>query len=157
MRSALPLGAALALVVLGAAASGGCTGGSTLDSGDGGVEGGGPDRASGDSSSTDASSGDGSTWDGSSGCNYVDGMKRCNTVADCTLIAHACYCGAQPVIGIAKASESSAQVCESQARSHCALGCASFPGQVAEDGANNEDGGTITVLCDSGKCHTVLR
>jgi hypothetical protein len=39
----------------------------------------------------------------------------------------------------------------------CGLGCANFPGRVAEDGMNDADGGAIEVLCDANRCHTVLR
>ena len=165
MRFTLPFGLALALLVLTATSFGGCVAGSSLDAGDGGPDGsttndgatssdGAPND--GASSSDGAPSGDAGLACGQLGGSY-ESAKACATVSDCTTVARGCYCGAQPVIGIAKSSSSLAQACESKAASQCGLGCANFPGEVAEDGANNVDGGTITVLCDLGKCHTVLK
>ena len=152
----LPLGLGLSVFGLTAGVLGGCVAGSSLDSGDGGVEGG-SDAASGDGATT----GDGGLADSGFTCGQLggtyDSVKACATVADCTTVARGCHCGAQPVIGIAKSSASAAQACEAQAASQCALGCANLPGQVAEDGASDVDGGTITVKCDLGKCHTVVQ
>jgi hypothetical protein len=166
MRAILPLGVGVALLGLAAGAFGGCVAGSSLDSGDGGVEAG-SDAASSDGASSadgatnDAASSDGGATDSGLACGQLGGnyesAKACSTAADCTTVARGCYCGAQPVIGIAKSSAAVAQACESKAANQCALGCASFPGQVAEDGANNGDGGTIIVKCDLSKCHTVLQ
>jgi hypothetical protein len=91
-------------------------------------------------------------------CPTYDGVnKACGTAADCATIARGCYCGAQPVIGIAKQVQAKAMACEADAMAHCALGCPNMPGQQAEDGQNNQDGGAITVLCDQGACRTVLQ
>ncbi len=88
---------------------------------------------------------------------YDRAAKSCGTVADCAMVARGCYCGSQPVVGVARIFAAAAQACEAKAASSCALGCPNFPGQVAEDGASNLDGGTIQVLCDVGQCRTVLR
>ena len=88
---------------------------------------------------------------------YDDTGKACMTAADCGMVSKGCHCGAQPVIGVSKSILGDAIACEADAMAHCALGCPSMPGQIAEDGKNNQDGGTITVLCDMKKCHTVLQ
>jgi hypothetical protein len=104
----------------------------------------------------------GSTEDGSHGdgasCPMTYSMtdKACATVADCTTVAVGCYCGAQPVIGIAKSISALATACEAESAKTCARGCANSPGQVAEDGQNADDGGTIVVKCDMAQCHTVV-
>ena len=83
--------------------------------------------------------------------------KTCATASDCTTVARGCYCGAQPIIGVAKTAQPAAQTCESQAEKSCALGCANAPGHVGEDGQNDEGTGrNLEVLCDAGKCHTAL-
>jgi hypothetical protein len=167
MRFLLALGAGSMLLVLAASAFGGCVSGSSLDSGDGGLDGG-SDGATVDGASDGATvdgGSDGAMVDASADSGFVcgslggsyDGQKACTTVADCTTVARGCHCGAQPIIGIAKSFSTVAEECETKAASQCALGCANFPGHVAEVGANDVDGGTITVLCDAGKCHTVLQ
>ena len=83
--------------------------------------------------------------------------KTCATVSDCTTVARGCYCGAQPIVGVAKSAAAAAQACESQAGAMCALCCANFPGRTAEDGKNDVDGGTVQVLCDGNRCHTVVK
>ena len=119
-----------------------------------------------DSSVPDASpSPDGATVDagpdggfvcGALGGTYPDAVKPCTSASDCAMIARGCYCGSQPVIGIAKAHLAAAEACEAAARSSCALGCPNAPGRVADDGRNDLEGGTIAVACDLGKCHTLL-
>ncbi len=137
-------------------------GGTTTDLGGGGADGG--VHADGSSNADGASDTDGAATDGAAGTDgalacpaYDDTGKACSTAADCTTVARGCYCGGQPVIGISKSIGAAAAACESDAAAHCALGCANFPGQVAEDGKNTVDGGAITVLCDNMKCHTVLQ
>jgi hypothetical protein len=71
--------------------------------------------------------------------------------------ARGCYCGQQPVIGVAKSAGAAAAACEKQAGENCGLGCANFPGQVAEDGKSPDDGGTLEVACTANKCVTVVR
>lgn len=150
------MGFALAALAMGS----GCNGGSFPPDGDAG-EGGIGEGGTIDSSFGDAPTSDGAGVDAGFACGQLggtyDSVKTCNTASDCTTIAKGCYCGAQPVIGIAKTSAAAAQACEANAGSHCGLGCANFPGRVAEDGNNDADGGAIEVLCDANRCHTVLR
>ncbi len=128
------------------------------------------DGGLGDGSSPNGDGGltDGFVVEGSTGsdsglaCGQLGGgdyanSKACTTANDCTTVARGCYCGAQPVIGIAKSFATAAQACEAKAGSECGLGCPNAPGHTAEDGKNDVDGGAIEVLCDVGKCHTVLR
>jgi hypothetical protein len=99
----------------------------------------------------------GASADGGAACPTYDAAdKACTTADDCATVARGCYCGPQPVLGIAKALAAKAATCEADAAAHCALGCANMPGQVAEDGKGNQDGGTIGVVCDQGECKTVL-
>jgi hypothetical protein len=167
MRSSLALGVSVGGVMLVAlAVAAGCSGGSYPGGGDGGGDEGGsgfdasPSDApsGGDATGTDA----GPTTDGGGvTCGQLGGdyssAKACTTAGDCTIIAKECYCGAQPIIGIAKTAAPAAASCETKAGSQCALGCANAPGHVAEDGNNDDDGGTIDVQCDNNRCHTVLR
>ncbi len=90
------------------------------------------------------------------GGTYTDAHKTCATASDCGMIGRGCYCGSQPILGISKAFLAAADACELKVAKSCALGCPNAPGRVAEDGRNDIDGGTIKVLCDLGKCHTVL-
>ena len=165
MRSSLALGVCIGGATwIALVTSAGCSGGSLpLDDGDGG-EGGSESGPGSDAAPSDApSASDAAPTDGGGGltCGQLGGdyanAKACATVADCTTIAKGCYCGAQPIIGIAKTEASAAAACEMKAGSQCALGCANFPGHTAEDGNNDADGGTIDVLCDNNRCHTVLR
>ena len=154
MRFILPLGlgVSFAACVISASAlfGAGCSAGVASLSGEGGATDGSPD---------DAASSDGSSDGAPSSCKLMGTAydKTCKTVADCAALRRGCYCGAQPIIGIATSALAAAQACETQAASMCALGCANSPGGVAEDGKNNADGGTIQVMCDVGQCHTVLR
>lgn len=139
-----------------------CGGSTTVGTGDGGADASvGNDGSGGaDGAATADGGGDegGTDVDGAAACPaYDDTNKACITAADCTTVARGCYCGGQPVIGISKSIGAIAAACEAEAGAHCGLGCANFPGQVAEDGKNNVDGGTIAVLCDNMKCHTVLQ
>jgi hypothetical protein len=131
-------------------------------------DGGNPDAPTGDGATTDAPLTDAPLTDASGGdgggdsgltCTLLSNTydTACGTASDCTTVARGCYCGAQPIIGIAKSAAAEAQACETKSQSQCGLGCANFPGHVAEDGNNDVDGGTIEVLCDASKCHTVLR
>jgi len=114
---------------------------------------GGPGTDDGGGMIEDAATGDGASCP----MTYTTADKACTTVADCTTVAIGCYCGAQPVIGIAKSISALATACELQSGMTCARGCANSPGQVAEDGQNAEDGGTIVVKCDANQCHTVVQ
>jgi len=70
----------------------------------------------------------------------------CTSDADCTTVARGCYCGAQPVDGVATKYAAQAQACEQMAAQQCALGCANAPGQTAQDGITTTSG-TIAVHC----------
>jgi hypothetical protein len=157
MRALISLGLASAvLVVLASASIYGCTSGVSSTTGDGGFGssggggGGGSDAASDGPNVFEAGSSD-------SGASCGTYSKKCTTVSDCTTVALGCFCGAQPVIGIAKSVAATASACEQTARAGCALGCPNAPGRTAEDNQNDIDGGTIKVLCDNAECHTVLQ
>jgi hypothetical protein len=61
-------------------------------------------------------------------------LAGCGVDSDCTTVAIGCYCGAQPVNGVARKYATTAQSCETTAASSCALGCATQPKQVTQDG-----------------------
>ena len=143
----------LSFIVVEVLAASACGTGSATSS-DGGLADGASDAAPGDAAANDAADG------GAGACSLMNSAydRSCATAADCAVVARGCYCGAQPVIGIAKSALATANACEATARDQCALGCPNAPGHVAEDGKNDQaDGGTIQALCDSGMCHTVLR
>jgi hypothetical protein len=154
----------VALIALAAACSGtGSTKGSSGSS-DAGAEGGSTiadgstaDGAGGGGTDGGGSTDDGGGADGAACPQYKDADKACMTAADCTTVAKGCYCGSQPVIGISKSISALADACETSNAMNCALGCANFPGQIADDGKTTNDGGTITVLCDNMLCHTVVQ
>lgn len=150
------MGFALVAIAMGL----GCNGGSFPSDGDAG-EGGIGEGGTTDAPFADAPTSDGASQDAGFACGQLggtyDSVKACATASDCTTIAKGCYCGAQPVIGISRTAASAATACEMNAASHCALGCANFPGRVAEDGMNDVDGGAIQVQCDANRCNTVLR
>jgi hypothetical protein len=90
------------------------------------------------------------------GQTYGAAAKACVATDDCTMVAIGCYCGSQPVVGVAKASAAAAKACEAAAAQSCALGCAVMDDTVAEDGKSPGDGGTIVARCDEGACHSVV-
>ena len=75
-------------------------------------------------------------------------LTACSIDADCATVALGCYCGAQPVNGVASKYAATARDCEDAAASTCALGCANEPGQVAQDGHRTDLGATVAVRCD---------
>jgi hypothetical protein len=104
------------------------------------------DGAPADAAPTEGSTGDGSSFD----CNAPPSdLAACTTSNDCTFVAQGCYCGQQPENGVATKYEAAQAACERTAADDCALGCAGFPGQRAQDGQSNVDGGTIAVRCAS--------
>ena len=157
MRSILVVAFSFAVVVAAGCGSTASAPGGT--SGDASADGARDDASTNDAAVADASTSDGSTAADGSACVLMGGIydKTCATAADCLMVARGCYCGAQPVIGVAKSAQSAAQACESEAQMKCALGCANAPGHVGEDGQNDEGTGrNLGVLCDANKCHTVL-
>ena len=75
-------------------------------------------------------------------------LTGCSVDADCATIATGCYCGAQPVNGVARKYMANARTCEETAASTCALGCATESGQVAQDGTKADVGSAFAARCD---------
>lgn len=75
-------------------------------------------------------------------------LTACSSDADCATVAVGCYCGAQPVNGVARKYAAAAQACEEAAASTCALGCATELAVVAQDGNKAELGATLPARCD---------
>jgi hypothetical protein len=121
----------------GAAIEGGSSESGSIDaaSGDGG---------SGDAGSTDAPSADGTTF---SCAAPPSDLASCATANDCGIVAKGCYCGQQLEYGVAMKYLATQAACEQSAANSCALGCANFPGHIAQDGQSDIDGGTISVRC----------
>lgn len=89
-------------------------------------------------------------------------VAGCNTDDDCASVPRGCYCGARPVVGVARVYAAYATLCEGEAASTCRLGCAVSPGRVAEDGTVLDDGGVVSVRCEHGDaalgaCRTYVR
>jgi hypothetical protein len=75
-------------------------------------------------------------------------VAACSVDVDCATVVVGCYCGAQPVNGVAQRYAATAQMCEDAAASSCALGCANEPGVRAQDGKKAEQSGAVAVRCD---------
>jgi hypothetical protein len=75
-------------------------------------------------------------------------LAACSSDADCAMVAIGCYCGAQPMNGVAHKYATTAQTCEDAAATACTLGCASETGQVAQDGNKPDATTRIVVRCD---------
>lgn len=94
-------------------------------------------------------------------CPLPESAGPCTTDTDCTTLARGCYCGAQPVDGVLRRYAEAAGVCEARNSMNCALGCAVFPGQQAQDGRTVTDGGVVAVRCEQdggvGRCRTYVR
>lgn len=96
------------------------------------------------------------------GCPLPPGdYASCESDNDCATAAGGCYCGPQPVYGVSKTHVAAVAACEAEAAASCMLGCMNQPWQVADDGQENPDGGTIKVHCvpwDGGpkSCKTYL-
>jgi hypothetical protein len=72
----------------------------------------------------------------------------CSVDADCATVALGCYCGVQPVNGVARKHATTAQACEETAASMCPLGCPNQPGMVAQDGTKAGVGTILAAHCD---------
>ena len=85
-------------------------------------------------------------------------LATCVVDMDCTMVAGGCYCGAQPLDGVAVAHANAAQGCETEAASSCALGCANEPGFRAQDGKHADASAMIQVRCETatGTCKTYV-
>ena len=75
-------------------------------------------------------------------------LDGCAVDSDCTTVAIGCYCGAQPVNGVARKYSATARSCEDSAASACALGCATEPGMLTQDGGKASTGTNLAARCD---------
>jgi hypothetical protein len=145
----------------------GGTEGGVTPAGDGASDGGPRDGAPVDGGSSnggfvDAASTDGGASDGGSiDAPWTDSatfscaappsdLASCATTNDCGIAAKGCYCGQELEYGVATKYLAAQAACEQAAASGCALGCANFPGHMAQDGHSDIDGGTISVRCAAG-------
>lgn len=71
----------------------------------------------------------------------------CAVDADCATVAIGCFCGAQPVNGVAVDYATEAQACEDAAANKCFRGCLTEFQALAQDG-KKADRTTIAVRCD---------
>jgi hypothetical protein len=111
---------------------------------DGTVPDGGDSGPAGDAASTHDASPDGATFS----CTAPPSdLAACAAASDCAIVGVGCGCGQQLEYGVATKYLAAQAACETAAASHCALGCANFPGHRAQDGRSDVDGGTIAVRC----------
>jgi hypothetical protein len=75
-------------------------------------------------------------------------LTTCTRDSDCATVAVGCYCGLQPVIGVAVTYAATAATCQAAAADACTLGCTTMPGQSAQDGNPIPQGQTASVRCD---------
>lgn len=75
-------------------------------------------------------------------------LTGCSSDADCTTVDIGCYCGAQPVNGVARKYATTARGCEVTAASTCSLGCATQAKFVISDGTMVNPGTFIGAYCD---------
>lgn len=87
-------------------------------------------------------------------------LTACASDTDCATVVVGCYCGLQPVNGVAHKYATAAQACEDTAASTCALGCATQTGMVAQDGSKADVAATIAAHCDrssgTGTCKSYV-
>jgi hypothetical protein len=82
-------------------------------------------------------------------CNAAPSdLAACSVDTDCATVVIGCYCGAQPVNGVAHRYATTAQTCEDTAASTCALGCSNELGLVTQDGTKANAGATVAARCD---------
>lgn len=74
-------------------------------------------------------------------------LATCSADADCGIVAMGCYCGAQPVNGVASKYAAAAQSCQATAASACTLGCANNQGGVTQDGTKVAAGTRTAAHC----------
>ena len=75
-------------------------------------------------------------------------VAGCSADTDCATVAIGCYCGAQPVNGVARKYAATARGCEDNAASTCARGCATEAKVVTQDGTTVDPGTLIGSFCD---------
>lgn len=88
-------------------------------------------------------------------------LATCLTDTDCAMVTVGCYCGSQPVNGVARKYAKTAQSCEDSAATTCALGCATTSGMITQDGTTVAAGATIGARCERptsaiGTCKTYV-
>jgi hypothetical protein len=87
-------------------------------------------------------------------------LAACTIDADCATVEVGCYCGPQPVNGVARKYAQTAESCEDAAASACALGCANEPAVTAQDGKKAAFGTPVAVRCSrsgaTGTCTSYL-
>ncbi len=87
-------------------------------------------------------------------------LAACTTDADCATVEVGCYCGPQPVNGVAVKYAQAAQSCEDAAASACALGCANELALKTQDDKKAALGTPVAVRCSrsgvSGTCTSYL-
>ena len=87
-------------------------------------------------------------------------VAACATDADCATVEVGCYCGPQPVNGVASRYAQAAQSCQDDAASACALGCANELALQAQDGKKAALGTPVAVRCSrsgaTGTCTSYL-
>jgi hypothetical protein len=86
-----------------------------------------------------------------------DDLATCSVDTDCTTVAIGCYCGAQPVNGVARKYAVTAGSCEDTAASTCARGCATQAKLVAQDGTMVNPGTALGSYCDRSGGTTVCK
>jgi hypothetical protein len=74
-------------------------------------------------------------------------LTTCSADADCATFAQGCFCGAQPVNGVAHKYAAAAQSCEDTAAGACTLGCANDQGGVTQDGTKVAAGTRTAAHC----------
>lgn len=84
-------------------------------------------------------------------------LAGCTVDADCTTVAMGCYCGAQPVNGVARKYATTARSCEDTAASTCALGCATQPKLLAQDGSMVSPDTVLAARCDHSGATAVCK
>jgi hypothetical protein len=75
-------------------------------------------------------------------------LVACSVNADCATLVVGCYCGSQPVNGVARKYAATAQSCENTAATSCARGCAIQQGMVAQDGTKATASTQFAAHCD---------
>ena len=88
-------------------------------------------------------------------------VAACIADGDCRPVLRQCYCGQQPVDGVAVTYSEAANGCEAMAGATCTLGCATFEGYTAQDGQSTNDATRIKVRCEGaleapGVCKTYV-
>jgi hypothetical protein len=84
-------------------------------------------------------------------------IAGCSADADCATVALGCYCGAQPVNGVARKYVATARGCEDNAASTCVRGCATQAKIVTQDGSTVDPGTLIGSFCDHSGATAVCK